>query len=259
MHLFYIDESGNTGHNLKSADQPIHWLVALGCTPAAVFEIESTLIDVSEEFFPGRARDPDYELHGSDLFAGRGECRDLTPAQRVALYGEILDVIVQWDVSVFVRGIHKQRHDRRAADRFYTPAHPHRLGMMYLVERIDEWLEGQQDPNGNKTLGLLVADEQREVDREIVESFASWRRFGTEHGYRERDIDFLIDTVHYVPSHDSWLIQLADCVAYIRNRYARVLRESGWMEQDWSESEKATVDLWRTRCRPKVVDDRVWP
>ena len=57
--------------------------------------------------------------------------------------------------------------------------------------------------------GLLVADEQRGLDRDIIESLPHWRESGTDFGVRE--IRHLVDTLHTVPSHDSWLIQLADC------------------------------------------------
>lgn len=176
MYLFYIDESGNTGRNLDSADQPIHWLIALVATPRAVF-----------------------------------------------------------------------------------------LAMMYLIERLDEWLEVQptagrdEDQRETTNLGLLIADEQREVDREIVESFAWWRHFGTDHGYRVREIEHLIDTVHYVPSQDSWMIQLADCVAYLCNRQRKVMRESGYQEAGWSRSQRAVMALWRDHCAPCMEHFRVWP
>jgi hypothetical protein len=133
---------------------------------------------------------------------------------------------------------------------------------MYLVERIDEWLEEHQPESDLLSpepplYGLLVADEQKEVDRDIIRQFAFWRDFGTD-GYRRREIRYLIDTVHYVPSQDSWLIQLADCVAFLRNRLERVLRRKGWDTATYTESEQAVSTLWR-HCAPQVVDDRVWP
>lgn len=33
MNLFYIDESGNTGRDLDSVEQPVHWLVGVESTP----------------------------------------------------------------------------------------------------------------------------------------------------------------------------------------------------------------------------------
>jgi hypothetical protein len=136
--------------------------------------------------------------------------------------------------------------------------HPHKLAFTYLLERIDEALEHAQ-PDTGPLYGLAVADEQKEMDREIVQRFADWRDFGTKFGHRARELRYLLDTIHYVPSHDSWLIQLVDCVAYIRSRYDRVLREKGGNEEQYSASERAVVRLWRENCEGRVASDECWP
>ena len=128
---------------------------------------------------------------------------------------------------------------------------------MYLFEKIDEWLQ-DKSTSENICYGLLVADEQKEVARKTVENFAHWRYAATE-GYRSRTIKYLIDTVHYVPSHDSWLIQLADCVAFIRNRYARIMREKGSNLSLYKESDRAVIELWEDYCSPRIKSDLVWP
>lgn len=264
MYFFYTDESGNTGADLRSTVQPIHWIVALCITPPAARQVEDAMSALALRYFRDRAREPDFEFHGSEIFSGRGDCRDLTPTQRVSLYGELVSLVAEHSCRLFVRGIHKQRHKRRADERGYVPEHPHTLGFRYLVERLDEWLEEHQPEQdifegAPPEYGLIVADEQAEVDREIVERFAFWRNHGTRQGYRAREIYYFIDTVHYVPSHDSWLIQLVDCVAYLRNRYARVLRESGYQDEGYSQSERAIVRLWQDYCQTQVEVDQVWP
>lgn len=142
--------------------------------------------------------------------------------------------------------------------------HPHKLGFMLLVRRIDEWLRAQQstaDPGrgGAPVLGLLVADEHKEVDRDLVRTFAAWRAPKVDSSDRRREIRCLIDTVHTVPSHNSWMIQVADCVAYLRGRYGRLLRAKGTRTGTYSASEAAVAGLWLDHCQPRVVDDRLWP
>jgi hypothetical protein len=265
MFFFYLDESGNTGTDLASTDQPIHWLVTLGVSPHALRTMEREMSELALSHFPARARLPEFEFHGSHIFAGRGECRGLSPARRIALYGELVSHVGRHGGRLFVRGIHKAGHARRAKEKGYAPEHPHKLAFRYLVERLDEWLEDQQ-PDGearkrgaSPVYGLVVADEQKEVGREIMRSFAHWRDRGTGPGYRARDIRYLLDTVHHVPSKDSWLIQLVDCVAYLRNRCSRVFRESGPREEDWTKSNREVVRLWREHCRPHVESAVVWP
>lgn len=265
MFFFYLDESGNTGIDLASTDQPIHWLVTLGVSPHALRTMEREMSELALSHFPARARLPEFEFHGSHIFAGRGECRGLSPARRIALYGELVSQVGRHGGRIFVRGIHKGGHASRAREKGYAPEHPHKLAFRYLVERLDEWLEEQQ-PDGearkkgtSPVYGLVVADEQKEVGREIMRSFAHWRDRGTGPGYRARDIHYLLDTVHHVPSKDSWLIQLVDCVAYLRNRSSRVFRESGPREEKWTKSDREVVRLWREHCRPHVESAVVWP
>ncbi len=265
MIFFYLDESGNTGIDLASMDQPIHWLVTLGVSPHAFRSMEQEISELALSHFPARARLPEFEFHGSHIFAGRGECRGLSPARRIALYDGLVSQVGRHGGRLFVRGIHKAGHARRAREKGYAPEHPHKLAFRYLVERLDEWLEGQQrDGEARKNgaspvYGLVVADEQKEVGREIMRSFAHWRDRGTGQGYRARDIRYLLDTVHHVPSRDSWLIQLVDCVAYLRNRCSRVFRESGPREEDWTQSDREVVRLWREHCRPHVESAVIWP
>jgi hypothetical protein len=264
MHLFYVDESGNTGANLDTPDQPVHWIVAIGVTPVALKAIEADMLALALRTFRSRARAADFEFHGSHIFRGNGDCAGVAPADRVRLYDELLSLVGKHDCKLFIQGIDKARHKARAAAHGYVPWHPHRLGFMYLLERIDEWLEEEQpEPTlfgepAAPLYGLIVADEQKEVDRDIVQRFAFWREAGTDFGsYRE--LRYLIDTVHYVPSHDSWLIQLADCVAYLRNRVDRLRRAKGSNRTTYTSAEAAVDRLWRDYCQPKVVREYLWP
>lgn len=264
MFLFYIDESGNTGTDLGNPDQPVHWLLALGVTASAIRTVETELFALAQRWFPRRARRPEFEFHGQHIFQGTGECHGLNPAERIRLYGELVQVVRDNDCRLFVCGIDKSAHRRRARERSYPPDHPHRLGFMFLVERIERWLAEQQPGDelfgaASPVHGLLVADEQKEIDREIKRSFSVWREFGTEYGQGLPKVRHLIDTVHYVPSQDSWLIQLADCLAYLHNRYHRVWRGPGSDPQRRTPSEQAVVDLWESHCAARLHSTYIWP
>ena len=90
--------------------------------------------------------------------------------------------------------------------------------ILYLVERLEEFLESQQSPAN----GLIFADENWERDRSIISDFDSFKEFGTVLGYQSREIKRLIDNVHFVKSQDSRLIQLADCSSYLVCRHHNV-------------------------------------
>jgi len=52
MYLFPTDESGNTGWNLDSLDQPIHFLLALGIHEDKAREIDLALFRIALDYFP---------------------------------------------------------------------------------------------------------------------------------------------------------------------------------------------------------------
>lgn len=264
MYLFYVDESGNTGADLDSPDQPIHWLLALGVNPRALRAVEAELFALALRHFPDRARSADFEFHGANIYGRREECRGWPPEQAVGLYRELMEIIGRHECGLFITGIDKQKLKRRAALGNYQPAHPYKLGFMFLVERIDQWLQDRQPEEdffgeADPLYGLLVADEQKEVDRQIIASFAYWRDRRTEYSWQGRSIQYLIDTVHYVPSHDSWLIQMADCLAYLWSRYHKVKREKGEDEGGYTLAEAAVVRLWDEYCENRVEKYYLWP
>jgi Protein of unknown function (DUF3800) len=262
VYFFYVDESGNTGADLDSAEQPVHWLLALAVTPRALRAVETGMLALALEQFPERARTADFEFHGNHIYTRRGDCRGWSGERAVALYEALLAIFRRHDCHLFIVGIDKARLKRRAQAGRYSPDHPYKLAFMYLVERIDAWLAGRQPgPHapGEPCYGMLIADEQKEVDRQIIERFAFWRQRGTEYSTRRRDIRFLVDTVHYVPSQDSWLIQMADCLAYLFGRFQKVRREKGSDASRYTPAEAAVVRLWKENCRPRVVEYYLWP
>jgi Protein of unknown function (DUF3800) len=257
VYFFYIDESGNTGAQ-ASDTEPVHWLVAVAIHVRAVQGVEAAMLELALRHFGDRAREPDFEFHGADLFSGRRECRSVSPTARIEMYRALACLLARHGCVLFVQGICKDGLRLRARGLGYEPAHPHTLALQFLVERFDLWLQKRQPRRGDPVLGLVVGDEQKEVDREVVRSFALWRGDGTKIGYRRRTIRFLVDTVHHVPSTDSWLLQLVDCVSYLRNRYEKVRAKTARGEEP-SASDHEIVHLWRTHCAPVVVTDRVWP
>lgn len=214
MYLFPTDESGNTGWNLDSPDQPIHFLLSLGIHEDKTHEIDRALFRIALDYFPREARNSDFEFHGGYIYRGEGYFNALAPADRIQIYNRLIQVIIDFELPVFVEGIDKRRLKLSSAN----PPHPFNLAFLYIVERLEEFLESQQPPAN----GLILADENRERDRSIISDFDSFKEYGTALGYRPREIKRLLDTVHFVKSQDSRLIQLADCSSYLICRYHNI-------------------------------------
>lgn len=263
MYFFYVDESGNTGNHADPAE-PVHWLCAVGVHVTSIRAIEAEMLALATRAFGPRAMEPGFEFHGADLFSGRRECRGMDAEVRVDVYRGLCELLAKHHCALFVRGIEKAEHQARAARRGYAAVHPHTLAFQFLLERVDEWLQYRQPPSAptafaGESLGLVIADEQKEMDREVVYSFARWRNAGTAMGYRARKLHFLIDTVHHVPSTDSWLLQLVDCMSYLRNRYEKIQRGKVKRGEGLGRADEAVISLWTRYCQPVLVCDGVWP
>lgn len=254
MYLFYIDESGNSGAQLLPTE-PIHWLVAVGVHARALRAVETEMLDLAVRFFGSRAYEPGFEFHGVDLFSGRRECNALLPRERVELYRALAALLSRHGCAIFVRGIDKAAYRAHAAGGGRR-THPHAVAFKRLVSCINGWLACRQCADGaDPVVGLLVADEQKEVDRETVRGFADWRdsQCGASAGR------YLVDTVHYIPSMDSWSLQLADCVSYLRNRYEKVMRSRELPGYVTTPADEEIVNLWENFCACVVEDEEIWP
>jgi hypothetical protein len=71
MNLVYIDESGNTGLNLKDSQQPIFILAAMILPELKWFALESPFLDIAREYF-GDPLPEKFEVQAKDLKPGRG-------------------------------------------------------------------------------------------------------------------------------------------------------------------------------------------
>ena len=214
MYLFPTDESGNTGWNLNVAQQPIHFLLALGIHEDKAYEIDRALFRIAVDYFPREARNSDFEFHGGDIYRGEGYFDTLSPADRLRIYNRLVEVVVNFEVPVLAEGVDKSKLKASSAN----PAHPYNLTFLYLVEHLEDFLASDQPPAN----GLLFADENRERDRSIISDFDSFKEYGTVFGHQPREIKRLLDTIHFVKSHDSRLIQSADCNSYLVYRYHNI-------------------------------------
>jgi hypothetical protein len=248
--LFFVDDSGNTGANLDDATEPIHWLVALAIDESLVRDIDREVyLTTCRHVGVASASLRNFEVKGSDLFGGRGFASGLKPEARIACYAELMSLLSTYHSRLFIRGINKPKLKQREVHNGWAAGHPYDRAFQYLIERIDEWLES---PSVQQR-GLLVADEQKEVERRMIHQFNQWAHMGTTTGYRTREITRLLPALHYVRSVDSRLVQLADCVAFLRNR----VQKMGGAAR--SRSDEAVFELWTSHCLPLVVTNMIWP
>ncbi|MGH3832927.1 MAG: hypothetical protein ACRDRS_21220, partial [Pseudonocardiaceae bacterium] len=151
MRLVYVDES---------YCRDCYYVVALRVPDTEVQALTAALDQVVRRATASYdGIEPTGELHGYDLFQGKGhwEPMKLMPRARIGVYDQALRAIAEHDVTVIIRGVMAPQLRDRYGDRAW---HPHAVALAHLLERCDEHLQAVGD------LGLIIADEPGQTDQQ---------------------------------------------------------------------------------------------
>jgi Protein of unknown function (DUF3800) len=244
MRIAYMDETGNTGRRLDTPEQPFHMILTLVIDEEKVAVLHDHVRAAARRFCPTDCESPEFEFHGQDLFAGRGPFEGREPAERVEVFEEVLAGIGLAGGEAIIRGVEKAGLKRR----YHQPYHPHDIALMFTIESIER-MARQYDCRV-----LLVADEAKEVEDTAVRDLANYQEVGTAWGWKTEQIDRIIDTIHFVPSHSNWAIQVADCAAFIAGRLRRI--RAGLVGK--GQSAEAVEAIWHRQIEPYVHTNQIW-
>jgi hypothetical protein len=241
MYLIFMDGSGNTGSDLTHPVLTIHYLLGLAVPGDQARALEDAATRILETTFGAACRAPGFECKGSDMYRGEGPCASMSPTNRILLYEKLLRLIPAHDVDVIWHGIDKPK----LAARYTNPMHPHHLAFLYFAEDAERLLRAKHQ------FGLLISDEEKAVEQQVIEDLPRYKQLGTAFGYKPLDLTRIVDNVHWVKSHDSRLLQLTDVCTYLCQRYRR--------DSAKSTASAATVkQLWGI-IAPRVRRGRIWP
>lgn len=266
MKLIYIDEAGNTGTKADPS-QPIHMIGTLIVDQWQIKEVEDKVNAIALEtekkisgprhFIPA----DDIEFHGSDLFNGKEIFKAVPPETRVDICAKIVDVAVS---SKLIFG-------HCAVDKFrlWANAHPHMLCFQFTLERVQDYLGASGD------LGLIVADEHKELEQQLIRNLATSKRGNTGWGWRPTQITHIVDTVHFVKSCDNRLVQICDVLTYFRLKRIRLenkmtdaylasgQRATGQSYSDYVETELTLAEkaVWSLSNQIARIErfSKIWP
>ena len=243
MKLIYLDEAGNTG---KKADpnQPHHLLAAILVDAVQVRSVEADMRNLADKYF-GHSKVGGVEFHGYEIHGGKGAFKDVSTEKRIAVMMDIINLIKINEIQIGWVSI----------DKIKTPStkHPHEHAFLFMVERLQDILKAEGD------LGLIIADENKDIEQRLIENLDKYKNASTDWGYRPTKIENIIDSVHFVQSKNNWLIQIADITAYllIRGRDAEkkiqaeydkaqptALSITEWVEQFATRTQKVDHSLY---------------
>jgi hypothetical protein len=230
--LAFVDESYET--------DAFFALGAVIVTAAAAAAIENGLDDLVAEWssVPGVGLSDAAELHGYEVFHGKGAWASMPVRQRVNVYQRAMRVIGTPGARIALRGMDVVAQRRRYVD----PLPPHDVVLGHLLESIDR----EAASRGKRV--VVTADEVHTQERHRS-NFRSYRRVGTP-GYRSSRLPTLLDTLHFGPSQHSRLLQASDLVTYLWRR-RHVVEES-------DHRARAASDLAWAAVEDAIAAEHVW-
>lgn len=213
MHLIYLDESGNSGTNLSDPQQPIFVLGALIVPEKQWKAIEQAVTEQIRSFFEDRVPD-DYEIHASEIRAGRDIYKGIDLKKRIAYRDALMQIPVDFGLPFIYRAITKKRFGNWLDQTFGKGVfiNPHIAAYPLVTQTINTYLRDQ----GAHDLGILINDDNKEVVGDI-ERTTRLLRADPSH----LQLDRIIEKSFFIDSRKSPLIQLADLCAF----HARKLEE----------------------------------
>jgi hypothetical protein len=196
--LAYVDESFS---------EDWYYMAALLCEGAGVQAITADLDAVVGKAVAAYGVPDNAELHGYELFQGKGWWTGTPPRARINVYGQAFKAVASHGQAVIRRGVKTARLKDRYGD---DAAQPHSVVLRHLLERINEYARAR----GEQV--LVIADEVGEQSRHRSD-LDLYRQRGTG-GYRAQKLDRIIDTLHFAPSNASRMIQAIDLITFLYRR-----------------------------------------
>ncbi len=211
MHLVYLDESGQTGTNLRDTIQPVFALGALVVPESVWLPLEKDLLAAIERSFPA-PRPDDFEIHATEISNPRGGYfRQFPIAHRLAFRDEWFRIAQKHGLKFICRAISKKRFLTWSLSTFGSGVaiNPHVAAFPLVARVVDDLLKSLP----GSPLGIFISDENREVVGDVEKAIRFFR--GTEGVLK---LGQIIEKGFFIESEKSLVLQLCDLCVYTARR-----------------------------------------
>jgi hypothetical protein len=211
MHLIYLDESGQTGTNLKDTNQPVFVLGALVVPEACWLALETDLLAAIEHSFPS-PRPDDFEVHATEISNPRnGYFKQFPIAHRLAFRDEWFRIAQKHGLKLVYRAISKKRFADWCHHTFGSgiSVNPHVAAFPLVARVVDDLLKSLP----GSPLGIFISDENREVVGDVEKAIRFFR--GAEGSLK---LGQIIEKGFFIESEKSLVLQLCDLCVYSARR-----------------------------------------
>jgi len=237
MHLAYFDE------NKYSEECPHFYVGGIILDSGKIDQFEKTISQIQYNFFGSNVLIKDTEIHGKDIFHGKGAFRKRKLADRIALLEYIKKYLIHYQIPIRIVCIDVNAHKAKYA----YPEPEYQLGLMLLLERICDYLDSQ------KSFGLVFGDYEKDEISKSIHDFSQFKIRGKTNMFGGRPLGRLIDTIYYTQSHHSRFLQIADVVVFMAGRYENRLTEP----LTWHETKMC--EFWKELKESADFKMQKWP
>lgn len=202
MKLIFFDEAKNDD------EYPHYHIGGVGIDEEHLAEVEARVNEVVEEAFGQSRLERGNELHAAEIYHRKKHFKDwMDFDQRIVLIDKLMQILSMPQLQLIDIQIN--------VGKLWQNQIPDEVAFMFFCERANDLCRARS------CLGMLIGD--RESDR-VAERYAGclsdYRAGGTDFAFG-RDIENLVDSVHFTHSHLSRFLQLADIYTWLlqfRNR-----------------------------------------
>jgi hypothetical protein len=212
MYLVYVDESGNTGLNLKDPQQPVFVLSALLLKEENWFQLEREYDTVLKKHLTDPLPDG-FELHAMQIKNGTGVFKGVKLDKRLALRDEMLNLIHRSGAPLIYMRIIKKAFEKFCLENYGSGIHvdPYIMALPFICIEVDGYLKDK----AHNALGMLIFDEQKEYYTHVERSIRMLRLDKTS----LLQTSNIVEKGFFVDSKKSYALQLSDLVAYYIRKY----------------------------------------
>jgi Protein of unknown function (DUF3800) len=214
MHFFYLDETGDTGSDLKNTEQPIFVLGGVTVSDKGWRKTTDAVQRVISDFF-NRDVPVGFELHAHELVAHQGPFSGRTQEDCNALALALLDLVIDLKHRTHFVSVDKKlllEHADGEEHDIIDCQTPYLIGFNYLVSYLERFV---RDQCGRSARGMIIID-QKDMYLKQVDELTHYRRFGVPKG---RQLKRIVEFSHSIDSLRHPLIQLSDLVIYTTRKF----------------------------------------
>ncbi len=218
MFLFYVDECGRPSLEDRALEaDPWFAMAAVGVPADHWMGIDAEISRLKAAYFPDiPAHKIEFKSTNLRSYGGphpRWPFKELAPQQISSLVRDLYTIYDTYSLPLFSVAINKVEHKQRYQSIGKRPEHPYQFAFKMLVERIDWFLEEQNEvqPPTAREFGFVILDEYVGQYRITRSNLLWYQKSGT---FAKPAINFVKEVPFFNVSQYSQLLALPDLVAY---------------------------------------------